>query len=336
MNVLITSVGRRAYMVKYFRDALGNNGLIHVCNSDENTVSFCYADRCVVSPLIYDDSYVPFLLRYCKDNDIDILLSLFDIDLPILSRHKDEFLRIGTNVIVSDEAFVSVCNDKWQTYTFLKDHGFNVPQTYKKLSDVLAALENDEISYPIVVKPRFGCGSIGMAFAEDREELLYLNRRTIKQIKNSYLSFESHGVSNLVIFQEKLRGQEYGVDIINDLNGTFQNAVIKKKIAMRAGETDIAELVENTTIFCEAERLGRVTGHIANLDCDVFLVNGKAYFLEMNARFGGGYPFSHTCGCDLPKAILLWAEQQHVDEKLLTAKPCGAIYKELVLTPMKK
>ena len=64
MNVLLTSVGRRAYMVKYFKEVLGRDGQVHVCNSDDKTVAFHYADRAVVSPLIYSDEYVPFLLNY--------------------------------------------------------------------------------------------------------------------------------------------------------------------------------------------------------------------------------------------------------------------------------
>ena len=75
MNVLLTSVGRRAYMVKYFQEVLAGSGEVHVCNSDDLTVAFHYADYSVITPLIYDDNYIPFLLKYCKENHIDILIS---------------------------------------------------------------------------------------------------------------------------------------------------------------------------------------------------------------------------------------------------------------------
>ena len=91
MKVLLTSVGRRAYMVKYFKEVLGKNGEVHVCNSDELTVAFQYADRSVISPLIYDSNYIPFLLTYCEENRIDILISLFDIDLWVLAKNKKRF-----------------------------------------------------------------------------------------------------------------------------------------------------------------------------------------------------------------------------------------------------
>ena len=53
MKVMLTSVGRRAYMVKYFKEALGTDGAVHVCISDDLTVEFNYADKAVISPMIY-------------------------------------------------------------------------------------------------------------------------------------------------------------------------------------------------------------------------------------------------------------------------------------------
>ena len=87
MNVLLTSVGRRSYLVKYFKDALNSTGQVHVSNSTEFTPAFAVADKSVVTPLIYDEEYIPFLISYCKKNEIRVLISLFDVDLPILSKN---------------------------------------------------------------------------------------------------------------------------------------------------------------------------------------------------------------------------------------------------------
>lgn len=331
MNVLLTSVGRRAYMVKYFKEVLGRDGQVHVCNSDDKTVAFHYADRAVVSPLIYSDEYVPFLLNYCQENNIRILISLFDIDLPILSKNKNRFEEIGTKVIVSEPDLVEICNDKWKTYLFLKENGFNVPKTYLTLQKTMLALESGELKYPIVIKPRFGCGSIALSIAEDEMALLYYYSRNVRTINKSYLKYESDSVEDKIIYQECLNGQEYGADIINDLSGNFRQVNVRKKIAMRAGETDIAELVDEPKIVDSLERLGRITRHVGNMDVDVFMVDEKPYVLEMNARFGGGYPFSHVGGCNLPKAIVEWVNRKEVSSEMLKSKRKELIYKELTI-----
>ncbi len=319
-------------MVKYFQKTLGGSGEVHVCNSDDRTVAFHYADKSIVSPLIYSDEYIPFLLNYCEKNEIRILISLFDMDLPVLSKNREKFEKIGTRVIVSNSEIIEMCNDKWKTYTFLKQNGFNVPKTYLSLTDVMNALSIGEIEYPVVVKPRFGCGSIAVSIAEDESALLYCTQKSNRTINTTYLKYELNDISEKIIFQQCLKGQEYGADIINDLDGTFQNAVIKKKIAMRAGETDIAQIVYDSSIYNEVKRLGELTGHISNMDCDIFVVDGKPYILEMNARFGGGYPFSHMGGCNLPEAIVKWVNGQPVDPSVFHAKNGLVGYKELFIT----
>lgn len=332
MNILLTSVGRRAYMVKYFQAVLGSDGQVHVCNSDDLTVAFTYADKSFISPLIYDPAYIPTLLDYCKGNHIDILIPLFDIDLLVLARHKSEFAEVGTTVIVSSPQFIEICNDKWKTFQFLRKNGFYTPRTYNRIQDVTIALHEKEIGFPIVVKPRFGCGSIATEIAHDESELQYLYTKVRNAIKNSYLKYESSACDHEIIFQEFLKGQEHGVDVINDMNGNFVNAIVKRKLAMRAGETDIAETIECKEIFQVAEKISRFSKHIGNLDMDVFLVEGTPYVLEMNARFGGGYPFSHAAGCNLPYAIVKWCKNETIDPHVLDAKNDVRAFKELIIT----
>ncbi len=332
MNVLLTSVGRRAYMVKYFKDVLGEFGEVHVGNSDNRTVAFHYADKSVITPLIYNEEYIPFLLEYCKKNKIGVIISLFDMDLPILAKNKEKFEQIGTKVIVSDINIIDICNDKWKTYNFLKDNGFKTPKTYLTLQSVLLALDKGEISYPVIIKPRFGCGSIALSVAEDESALLYYFRRNVRSVNKSYLKYESAKEEEKIIYTQYLEGCEYGVDIINDLKGKNRAVNIRRKVAMRAGETDIAELVDNDSIRQEATRLGKLTGHIANMDCDFFVVDGAPYIIEMNARFGGGYPFSHMGGCNLPKAIIEWCNGVEVASETLVSKIGITGYKELYIT----
>ena len=218
------------------------------------------------------------------------------------------------------------------TYEFLVKNRFATPKTFLTIEEVKEKIKEGRLAYPIIVKPRYGCGSISVAIAYDEEDLKYLTKKANEDIANSYLKYESAVTQNKVIYQECLKGQEYGADIINDLEGKTQNIIVRKKIAMRSGETDIAQLVDEPIIEEELKRLGQVTKHIANMDCDVFLVDGKPYVLEMNARFGGGYPFSHMGGCNLPKAIVNWVEDKEVPIDMISAKIGITGFKEIYIT----
>jgi carbamoyl-phosphate synthase large subunit len=292
-----------------------------VANSHNISPAFQVADQSVVSPLIYDSEYIPFLINYCKENNINVIIPLFDIDLPVLAKNKDMFAENGIKVIVSAPSVIDICNDKWKTYQFLVKNGFNAPKTFLNVGDAISAINNKKVQYPVVVKPRWGMGTIAVYEAENEDEIKVFYEVTKRNIANTYLKYEAaQNFEQCVIIQEKLDGIEYGLDIINDLEGTYQTTICKQKYSMRSGETDCAVTVDSECLRNIGSRLAGVLHHVGNLDCDVFVVDSEPYIIEMNARFGGGYPFSHMAGVNLPLAIVKWARGESVSRELLEAK----------------
>jgi len=320
MNILLTSVGRRTYMVNYFKEALNGIGLVHAANSTE-TYSISVADKSVITPLIYDENYIEFLLNYCLKNNIKAVISLFDIDLPVLAKNKKRFAEHGISVIVSDLDFIQICNDKWLTYNYLRENGFSTPISFLTVQDTLDAIVNNEINFPLIIKPRWGMGSIGIFQADNEEELKILYKKKLNSINGSYLKFESQQApENSIIIQEKLLGNEYGLDIFNNLKGDLLTCVPKRKLAMRAGETDSAEIIGNSKLFEIGTKLSQLSKHIGNLDVDCFLIGKEFFILEMNCRFGGQYPFTHLAGANFPKVLINMILNEEIEKKNLQVK----------------
>lgn len=323
-------------MINYFRKALNRKGLIHAGNSEWSIAMQC-ADKAIVTPMIYDSTYISFLLEYCINHQISLIVPLFDIDLPILAQNKQLFKDNGITLVISDFNFTQICNDKWNTYHFLKNKGFNVPETYLNIEECHNDLNRGKISFPIIIKPRWGMGSIGIYEAENNNELKIFYDKTKRNIFESYLKFESRvDPENAVIMQEKLIGQEHGLDIFNDLQGKFLTCIPKKKIAMRAGETDSAIIIDDPNFYNIGKTLSTKTKHIGNLDVDCFQTKKGIFILEMNCRFGGQYPFSHLAGANFPKAILNMAQNKKTSKSLLTAKVGIIGIKDIVPTKLIK
>ncbi len=309
MNILLTSAGRRTYLVQYFKDVLKGKGRVHASNS-LMTYTLTQADKCVITPGIYDDGYIDFLLKYCQQEKITAIIPLFDIDLPVLALHSERFVKAGVRLIVSSERVTSICNDKWETYCFLKGIGCTQPQTFLSFDAAEKALQTGSISFPLFIKPRWGMGSIGIFQAETMDELRVLYQKVKREIFKTYLRFEAKADENAcVLIQEKIDGQEYGLDVLNNLSGHYVTTIAKKKLAMRAGETDSAEIVDAARFEPVGRLLSHSLSHIGNLDVDCFLSDaGEIYVLELNCRFGGQYPFSHSAGADFPRQIVTWLE----------------------------
>lgn len=312
MNVLLTCAGRRNYLVEYFRTALQGQGRVYAADASADAPALQVADRAFIVPPINHTHYFDRVFELCKQHQVRLLISLNDLELMPLARQRDRFLKIGTTPVISAPDVINTCFDKWATLEFLKRSNLAFPKTYLTLAETRKALSQGEIDFPLVVKPRWGTASIGIEFPEDDEELDLAYRLVKKKLKRTILADASAtDEERSVLIQEKLSGQEYGLDIINDLKGRYVTTFVKRKISMRAGETNQAVTVENDRLQKLGEMMGRKLSHVGNLDCDAFLTPEECYVLEMNPRFGGGYPFSHIAGANLPAMLLAWANGNH-------------------------
>ena len=139
----------------------------------------------------------------------------------------------------------------------------------------------------------------------------------MKKIKKSILATASVG-DEYIMIQEKLTGQEFGLDVMNDLQGNNVAVSVKKKLAMRAGETDKAITVDLPEVRAMGKKIGENLHHIGNLDVDIMQrANGDYCVLELNPRFGGGFPFSYEAGVNFPKAIIEWIKGNQIDASIL-------------------
>ena len=335
MNIFLTSVGRRAYIIDYLRDVykrLGLAGNIIATNSDMNTTAMSVADKAFESPIIYDEKYIPFLLEICKSEKIDMLISLFDIDLMILAKNKSRFEEMGVKVIVSNENIINICNDKFEMLKYLKKINMPVPKTYIDLEEALKGADFDKNSY--ILKPRWGMGSLSIFEAENKKELEVLYEKAKRSIQKSYLRFESGAdIDRAVLIQEKIIGDEYGLDIFNDFKGENLTVTVKKKLAMRSGETDIAKVIENKELEDIGKKIAESLKHIGNLDMDILFDGQSAYIIDMNARFGGGYPFTHSAGVNELEALIRLCKNEKVND--LSVKKYGLFAKEIAMLELK-
>ena len=188
-----------------------------------------------------------------------------------------------------------------------------------------------------MVKPRWGMGSLSVYRAEDEAELGVFVRKIRREIRESYLKYEAASCpKECVLLQSCAEGNEYGLDVVNDLSGRYMTTVVKRKLAMRAGETDEAvTLSPEDPEYGALSELGKAISagfaHVGIMDVDVILnpENMRPYVIDMNARFGGGYPFSHLAGMDLPRAYVAWAEGKEAEPAWLTPKPHVHGYKDI-------
>ena len=299
MNILITNIGRRGYLVDYFREIIKPNEKIYTSDCDK-TASGLYGNNdghfILPKPVDNEKLYVEKLIQTCMENDINAVLPVIDPEIYILSKYRQDFQNKGVTVVVSDRSVLDTCFDKLKMNHFLVKIGVPYPKTYATMQDFESDYTRGNIQFPVVLKPILGSGSVDTYFVDDIEKLKALYKEGM-------------------LIQKKLNGVEYGTDTFNSFEGIPLRCVIKKKLLMRSGETDKSVSVHKESVKRTLLKIATELGHIANLDCDVIECDGTPFVIDMNPRFGGGYPATHATGVNLVRILykMLYGETVYPD-----------------------
>jgi carbamoyl-phosphate synthase large subunit len=322
MNILLTCAGRRNYLIEFFQAELGERGRVLACDSSVAAPALAAADEGLIVPPMDDPGYFDALLAICQEHQIRLLISVNDLELGGLAQRAEEFRELGTIPVVAPPSVISTCQDKWTTFQLLRSCDVATPDTYLCPERVREALASGALKYPIIIKPRWGSSSIGFERIDNDRELALAYEWGMIQVRRSIFWKLSQGdCEYCLVFQEQLQGDEFGLDVVNDLEGNHVATLVRRKLVMRYGNTDRAITVEDHRL----ERLGQVIGrrlrHLGSLDCDVVMTESGPQVLDLNPRIGGGYPFSHVAGANLPAGLIAWANGEEADPNWFKTRP---------------
>ena len=288
MNLLILSAGTRNKIVQYFKAALQGEGRVFATDMSELAPAIYEADAYNIVPRMTDEHYLDVIYDICRKEKIDGVLSLIDPELSLLAAHESDFSMLGVKIIGSPYEQCERSLDKFQMYQWLNSHGYHCAKSYMDKEQFFSDLEEGKISFPVFVKPAKGSASIAISKVYDKEtvDLLFAHEDGL-------------------MIQEFLNGQEIGADVYIDMiSGEVVSIFTKKKLKMRAGETDKAVSFKDEKLFLLIEQFVKESGFSAQIDIDIFDVDGDYFISEVNPRFGGGYPHAYESGADHMEMII--------------------------------
>lgn len=287
-NILILNSGTRNKLISYFLKECAGKCEVIVTDNYDLAPSLYIADRFYLTKRYYEAGYVDEIIEICKENNVGLVISLIDPELTLLSENKNKFDEIGVLLNTSTPEIIECCFDKYQTYQFLKENGFNYIKTYNELQICKKALEDNEVKFPLFAKPYNGSGSLHIEKIDNME-----------QLENYCAKYSDY------LIQEYMGGYEIGVDVYVDLISKEPiNLFTKKKLKMRAGETDKSVSFKNEKLKTMIIEFVQKMGLLGANDIDVFEKDGEFYISEINPRFGGGYLHAYECGVNFPQYLI--------------------------------
>jgi len=287
MRILLTSAGRRGYLVKFFREILTDNDQIWGADNSKYAPAFHYCDNALLLPKVTDTGYVDTLINFCKKSKIDIVIPLIDPELEVLAEQRQRFYDENIMAVISPPKTVEITFDKYLTYQFGKDNGINVPVTVLSVEEALKLINEGKLNWPVAVKHRKGSASKYIFYCNSEKQLRY--------------AFEE---CPYPMIQEFIDGDEYGYDLFGDFEFRPISVFCKKKLQMRAGETDKAISTDNKELIELGLKILQNLQLFGPMDVDVMISPDGPKLLEINPRFGGGYPCSHLAGANFPAKLI--------------------------------
>lgn len=309
LNILLSSAGRRPYLIRWFHDALvrlGVQGRVVAADADALTASRHNADAFLTAPPVLSPRYESWLKNALQSHSIDLAMSVNDFELSrwstlaLKTEQSSGLVRLGP-------VAQTMAEDKLVLGRRLHAAGVQTPPTWSG-TDVLRDPSLASISDRFVVKHRYGSGSAGLAFVDRSAlaEAIHNLKDDARDRRGSRLDEERLAIDALVV-QPMISGPEYGVDVVSDLRGRYRATLARKKLAVRNGETDKAISVNSSRFELLGRAVAGVFRHRGPIDTDVIDdEDGRLWLIDVNPRFGGGYPFSHLAGADIPAALIAW------------------------------
>jgi carbamoyl-phosphate synthase large subunit len=285
-NILITSAGKRVVLVKIFQKTLkelGLDGKVYTVDMrPEMAPAGFVSEECIRVPRCTSPDYVDTLLQICEEKQIAIVVPTIDTELMVLAQNRARFEAQGVHLVISDADFIKVCCDKRLTDSLFEDLGIAIPKH----------LDKDHVSFPMFAKPYDGSLSVNTHIIKSEDEL------TPDILEDPKLLFME--------YIDKKEYKEYTVDMYYGIDGEVKGIVPRERLEVRAGEINKGITRKNSIVSYLKERMATMNGVRGCICLQLFYRASDQDIkgIEINPRFGGGFPLSYYANANFVEYIL--------------------------------
>ncbi|NAS12357.1 ATP-grasp domain-containing protein [Poritiphilus flavus] len=286
MNILITSAGRRVSLLRAFQKELKKvnpEARVYAADANPALAAACtVADGSFKVPRLSEPNYIDYLIGKCKEHQIGLIIPTIDTELLLLAENSSLLKDHGIQAVISSPDFIVKCRDKRKIHKFFEEKGIAVAKEYPR----------DNYKLPMFLKPWDGSRSVDTYLIQKKEELQ-----------------EHHFANKKLMFLEYLdhsQFEEYTCDLYYGRDHKLKCAVPRKRIEVRDGEVNKGVTCKDDLVPYIREHMAEIEGAVGCLTTQFFKHKSepRIYGIEINPRFGGGYPLSYLAGANFPKWII--------------------------------
>ncbi len=285
-NILITSGGRRVSLVKAFINELKliePESSVFVADYSPNlSAAAQVADKAFKICKIEDECYIDSLYNLCVKNDIKLIIPTLDTELLKLAESKKRFLTANIQIVISSKKLIKRSLNKLKTHELFEELGIATAKVYSK----------NNFELPIFIKPINGSNSNNNHIIKSKDEIskLFLDDKSL-----AFFEYLDHDFYD-----------EYTCDLYYNKLGELKCVIPRKRIEIRAGEISKGVTIKKEVKSLINKTLSSLEGARGCVTLQLFLHKASKEIkgIEINPRFGGGFPLSYLAGGNYPKWII--------------------------------
>ena len=279
MKVLITGAGALLGqgIIRSFRNSELDPTIISVDPSPLSAALY-WSDRRYLVPMAKDPTYLDEIKKILDRERPDIVLIGTDVELMIFAQYRKELeTEFDTTILVSSPEVISIADDKYLTYKFLKDNGFDYPESGLPGEEERVI---EAVGFPLIVKPRVGARSIGVHKVHNREELrAAVEAEDEPVIQECVASADDEYTAGVVVF-----------------NGQCTASIVMRR-DLRDGNTYRAYVEEFPELNARIQKIGEALMSFGPSNFQFRIdEQDRLKVFEINARFSGTTPLRALAG----------------------------------------
>lgn len=271
-KILVTAVGGDIgyAVIKAIKDS-GYALYIIGCDIKKYNISYDIVDEFYICPPYGNiKTWTDYMTDMISKNNIDYFWPVTEPEIKIINDEPETFSSVC--VIMNRSNVLKVAMDKGETARYLYENGVLTPKTWSHIPD-------SKISYPIIVKERFGCGSHAVVQATNKNELIKAFDEMENPIVQEYIGEKS---------------EEYTLTIFSD--GNIVNSIAFKRELGFGGMSRYVELIHDDNFSEMADKIAKMLDLHGSINVQMRKVDGEYYVFEINPRISSTMGFRMQLG----------------------------------------
>jgi carbamoyl-phosphate synthase large subunit len=187
--------------------------------------------------------------------------------------------KLKAKVVLSPAETLALCHDKLSLAEQAERAGVLCPRTEPAVTGGNLPATRD---WPVVLKPRRGAGSRGVR---------------VVSTPGLYCAEVEHSEEEL-LRQAYVKGPEFTVDAYAAEGGELAAAVVRRRLSVRDGQSDIGETVRDEELSGLAQKLARSIPFRGAINLQFIRGPEGPRMIDVNPRFSGGIAITRAAGMD--------------------------------------